>query len=395
MNYKVLWIDDEFKKQLDFIGEAEQEGIDIIAFESHDEGIKELNSKLDYYHAVILDAKVKKAKEDLIASLSGLMASRDRLIEINGSHYMPFFIFTGQPDYEKADWFRETYGKYYIKALDNERLFTDLKEAISKKKEYQVKRKYKDVFEVCDERYIGSDAAKYLLDILISNEFPSDSFNDEKYFNGLRKLIELVFRASNRIGLIHDKCIPNGIVNLTWCCMFMAGKEIELKTSSEVICCNVSHFPIIMANTIRTVLDITSAASHTESDKENGKLNFSEYKSTVKSNYLLYSLAFQLMDLLLWFKKYADQNPNIEQNKAQWKALTNTIKNGEWISGHVSKIIDSGWGTFKPRDGNFTIGILPKMVQDYDLKENVKIEAKVEPSPDGSKKYIKEIKLVS
>lgn len=394
MRYKVLWIDDEYKKQLDFIGEAEQEGIDITAFESHDEGIMDLNTKIDHYHAVILDAKVKKGKNDTIIGLRGFTASRDRLIEINNSSYLPYFIFTGQPDYANAEWFKETYGQYYLKALDNEKLFKDLKEAIAKKKEYQVQKKYHTVFEVCSNKYIGQEASKYLLEVLMSAEFPTEKFNDEIYFNGLRKLIELVFRSSNRLGLLHDKCIPNGIVNLTWCSIFMAGKEFELKPSAEKVGCSKAHFPLILSNNIKSALDITSAASHTEEERENGKVNFSEYKSRIVSNYLLYSLTFQVMDLLLWFRKYADENPDIEINRSHWKSYPVLSQNGDWITGQVTKITDTGWGTFKPQSGISTISILPKMIKDYSLAENMIILVRVEPSPDGLKKHIKEIKIV-
>ena len=140
MRYNVLWIDDDFKTQLDFIGEAEQENIDITSFESHEEGISHLNGKLDFFHAVILDAKVKKAKSDTVTGLSGLFASRDRLIEINNNSYLPYFIFTGQPDYLSSTIFKETVGDYYIKVEDNERLFKDLKEAVEKKKNIKYKR---------------------------------------------------------------------------------------------------------------------------------------------------------------------------------------------------------------------------------------------------------------
>lgn len=394
MRYKVLWIDDEYKKQLDFIGEAEQEGIDITAFESHDEGIMDLNTKIDHYHAVILDAKVKKGKDDTIVGLSGLTASRDRLVEINNTTYLPFFIFTGQPDYAQADWFKETYGEYYIKALNNDKLFNDLKQAIEKKKEYQIQKKYQSAFSVCSAKYIGEDAAKHLLDILISTEYPSERFDDEKYFNGIRKVIEFVFRASNKLGLLHDKCIPKGIVNLTWCSMFMAGKEFDLKPSTEKICCDKTHFPQILANNVKSALDITSAASHTEEERENGKVNFSEYKSRIASNYLLYSLTFQVMDLLLWYRKYADENPDKEKNKSYWKSYSPTPLEADWIFGKVVKIAGNGYGTFRPDVGLSTLSIIPKIVTELKLKEDMRISVRVEPSPDKSKNHIKEIKIV-
>ena len=127
MRIKVLWIDDEYKKQSDVIGDAEQDGIDIIPFESHEEGIEALMSNIKGFHAVILDAKVKKGRYDTVTGLSGLTASRDKLIEINNQGtYLPSFIFTGQPDYMDNDMFSETYGEYldYINIISGEYIWT-------------------------------------------------------------------------------------------------------------------------------------------------------------------------------------------------------------------------------------------------------------------------------
>ncbi|MFN8307334.1 MAG: hypothetical protein U0T79_11200 [Ferruginibacter sp.] len=393
MRYKVLWIDDDFKTQQDFIGEAEQEGIDILAFESHEEGMAELNKRLEYYHAVILDAKVKERKEDTVTGLSGLMASRDRLIEINKNSYLPYFIFTGQPDYTNSTLFNEVYGKYYIKASDNESLFTDLKAAIEKKEEYLVRKKYRDVFEVCSEKYVGDHAAQYLSDILCNIERKNDLFNNEKYFTGLRKVIELIFRASNKIGLLDNKCIPNGVVNLTWASLYMSGKVAELKPGNEKIHCSKAHFPVLISKNVKYILDIANAASHTEGpDPESDKLGLSEYKGQINSNYLLYSITFQLMDILLWYKAYADANPRIEANKKLWLSDASPDPGNEWVKGVVFKVSVNGWGSFKQMDDDKIISIPPQMVTNNKLREGDKIEMAVYPDSTGTKLYVSKIK---
>ena len=105
MNINILWIDDDYKLQEDFISFAEQDGIDIHPFESHEEGMASLEAKPNFYHAAILDAKVKNKKDDTVTGLDGLRASRDRLVEMNKDQYLPFFIFTGQPDYTSNEVF--------------------------------------------------------------------------------------------------------------------------------------------------------------------------------------------------------------------------------------------------------------------------------------------------
>ncbi|WP_431244237.1 hypothetical protein ACQ9BO_07700 [Flavobacterium sp. P21] len=72
MNINVLWIDDDYKTQEDFISFAEQYGIDIHPFESHEEGMVSLEAKPNFYHVTILDAKVKNKKDDTVTDLTGL-----------------------------------------------------------------------------------------------------------------------------------------------------------------------------------------------------------------------------------------------------------------------------------------------------------------------------------
>lgn len=390
MRYKVLWIDDAYKEQLPFIGEAEQEDIDITPFESHEEGIEHLNSLLDVYHAVILDAKVKKGKNDTATGLAGLRASRDRLVEINNNGYLPYFIFTGQPDYVSSDMFSQSYGSYYIKATDNERLFKDLKEAILKKDEYQIQKRYQRVFEICTEQYIGTSAQKPLLKILKSLNEPTDSFDDELYFTQIRIILESMFRQANKLGFLHDNCIVKGKVNLTESGLFMSGEA----TKHLNVRCKKSHFTKIISDNVKSILFITGAASHTVDAEIKNNINLVEYRTSVNTPYLLYSLTFQLMDVLIWFKQYADQNPDKEGNKLYWETLSTNIREGEWIKGTITRIADNGYGTFQPMDGGKSISIIPVKVKEHHLVLHQTIEVVTKIDNTGTKTQIDNIRIV-
>ena len=188
---RVLWIDDEYKP--DVIGDAEQDGIDLIPFESHEEGIEELLSNIDSYHAVVLDARVKKLKSDTTTGLDGLTASRDKLIEINNKgKYMPYFIFTGEPDYKDAVWFRQTFGDYFIKGQDNQRLFNSIKEKVQNKDEYIIQSEFKRIFDICD-KYFDPEVRKHLTEVLCSVKKPNVIFDDKLYFGQIRIILESLF----------------------------------------------------------------------------------------------------------------------------------------------------------------------------------------------------------
>ena len=87
-----------------------------------------LEKHIHDFQAVILDAKVKHKKNDTVTDLEGLRASRDRLIELNNNVNidLPYFIFTGQPDYQTNELFKQSFGEFYIKGKDNERLIEDI-----------------------------------------------------------------------------------------------------------------------------------------------------------------------------------------------------------------------------------------------------------------------------
>lgn len=326
--YSVLWFDDEHHRLESVKEEALRNSIRLLGYTNAEDGIKELERNLFSYDAIIVDGNFyssSRSSGDAVDDKALVSVARF-LDSVRDKKDMPWFIFSGQANFTKqknpfADVFKdnEVYDKN--KDEDSLRLWADIKTAADKQKETQIRHKYVKVFDVCTETYIGSEATKHIMPILSNIEEPGAGFEEEAYFNGLRKVIELIFRACNRYGFLHDKCISNDIVNLSWSSIFMSGKEVSLP-SGEIISSAKPHFPVIISNAVKSILEITSVASHTEGEnKDNGKSNLKDYRKWVNSPYLLYSLTFQLMDVLLWFKNYTDENNNVEANKANWNIV--------------------------------------------------------------------------
>ena len=378
MRYKLIWIDDQFTDQSGFITEAEQEEIELVPFKTSREGMIELENNWNLYDGVILDAKVYKNSEDETAKLDGLSNSIQIIHSLTSKRVIPYFIFTAHPDLLASETFNAMLnGKSsFLKNEDNEKLFREIKKAADNEPYTIIRHKYRKVFDVCTTKYSLESTNKHLFDILFSIENQWEKFDDEKYFNGLRKVIEYVFRAANRIGILHDGCIPDGFVNLTWSSLFLGGREVELKPSTMRISSSKGYFPNILANNIKNILDVTSSASHTES-QENQLLKASmlEYKNAISSNFLLYSMAFQIMDLLLWFKKCADENPNPLINKSYWVELGPPIANNQWTEGTIISIANNGFGNFQRKSDLKIISIPPYMISSLALKEGDIVEA--------------------
>jgi hypothetical protein len=228
MKYNVLWIDDECNNTgKHFIGLAEQYHIDIISFESHEEGIDYLDKNLKSLHAVILDAKVKLKKEDTVTSLEGLTASRDKLIEINSKFYLPYFIYTGQPDYMKNEIFKNLVGDYYVKGEDNERLIKDIIDKSSQLDEMITRKEFEDAFKCFDRGILNENSKKLFLKI--TKNLRNQNYRKEN-INTQRDFYESLLLALNKtIPCIPDFCFSNDGPNLEWCTKFLEDRGVTDK----------------------------------------------------------------------------------------------------------------------------------------------------------------------
>lgn len=294
MRYNVLWIDDEYKTQEDFISFAEQLKIDITPFESHEEGMVSLENKS--YHAVILDAKVKKAKEDTKTGVAGLAASRDRLIEINKDKYLPFFIFTGQPDYMEDEMFVQSYGKFYIKGDDNEQLIKDITSACENHPEIQARKLFPETFLAFDKGILKESNKKLLIDIITNIENKNYS---KKNLTTQRDLLEAIFKSLNS----PIPCLPDIFFdqvkgnkpNLEFCVLFLEDRATKDKTGTYHKLNKDINKSIRAA--IRKVKESTNEFSHLKEE------------DIVKYPFL--SNSFLLFEILTWLPDFVDSNyPN-------------------------------------------------------------------------------------
>lgn len=80
-------------------------------------------------------------------------------------------------------------------------------------------------------------------------------------------------------------------------------------------------FPVLLANNVRFILDVTGGASHTTVVDENERPNLTAYWAKIDTPYLLYSLTFMLCDILVWFGNYAEMHQDIQANTVLWRDL--------------------------------------------------------------------------
>lgn len=333
MNYKVLWIDDDCHTTgMDFIGQAEQDDVDIIAFESHEEGMLYLEQNIDEIQAVILDAKVKFKKSDTVTGLDGLKASRDKLIELNNKLDLPFFIFTGQPDYQSNEIFKQSFGEFYVKGEDDDRIIKDIIYRVEQKEDYILKKKYKDVLNTCSDNFLGKENYSRLLELVKHIEKSDKIKGGEDKLTSVRKIVEALFNSLGKLEIIPSDLIgAKGWINGS--SLFLAGKHNDYVLKEEVAS------PIITFN-IHKLLDIIQDGSHAYGDL---KFEVDNYIKNCKSDYFFRSCVYLLFDILLWFQEFVENNQDVNMNKARYKTIESRLNSTEYITGKIMQDSDGNY----------------------------------------------------
>ncbi|GAF05734.1 hypothetical protein [Saccharicrinis fermentans] len=388
--YNVLWIDDEPDKQDGFFDIADMKDIILHNCKTSREGIEELSKKINFYDAVILDAKGYNDSEDEVPKLTGLLNSIIKIERLSPIRKIPYFIFTGQKDVVDNTDIIELLEQYplYQKGVHNDKLFQDIKEAAKQNEETQIKHEHERVFEALSKynviEHFEDDATETLTKILIAIKKGDVNFSDKEQFTQIRRILEMMFRVANKKGLLHDKCILNNKVNLSDSSLFMAGED----THHSDVRCSKKHFPKLIADLVKNILFITGSASHTEEEvggvSSVDKQNLQEYRNTLRTPYFLFSLTLQLIDIVIWFNDYCDLNQDIEKNKSYWEDIP-------WINGTVTNVSRNNWGTFQDEQRKYNASIPKGLILKNHLRVNEKVKVKIKKENE-IRFYTKEIK---
>ena len=387
--YNVLWFDDEHETLESIKDDANLKGITLFGFTNAKDGLKELEDKIDFFHAIIVDGnfyKIPGQSGDIMDDTAmfnvGLTLEKNDL-----NRKLPWFILSGQINFTKEiNKYAKGFNKQVYDKANEEHLSTlwsDLKGEVDKQPENKVRIEFSNVFDACNDQYLGLNASALLLSSLLI--YKGQNHQDTKgAFNDLRMILELLFTKLNKIGLIPDAIFQTpGWFNPSG--NFLCGRHINYKLNEGVIHPIISHL-------LNQIIPITQDGSHIATEKL--KLKTNQFITENQTPYLYRSTLNQLMDILIWFKKFIDQNPDIEKNKMLWTIVQNseTDMETEWLIGTVSKIKEDKWGTFQPSDGGKTIGIPPQIVTGNNLKENDEIKITTKPDPTGTKTHIDKIK---
>ncbi len=375
--YKVLWLEDEQEKMDAFFDLASNVDIELILVET----VKELKEKVlteskNYFDAIILDAFGLIESKSEKTSLRALNLAIQFITEHKSKDLIPYFVlsaYLGEDDNKSV---RDLLGseKIYIKTNDEKKLLRDILESIPRKAENQLKFKYQYAFEACGENYLDQEKRIFkLLRYVESNDIHDEVDDPEDNLTTLRKIIESLFYKLGKLEIIPSEITTNkGWIN---------GSRNFLSNNHSIFNFKNSFIHPLVLNNLCQLVNILNDVSHAEGDL---KLKVDEYLQAQKNDYLYRSYIYLLLDTLNWFKRFMDDNNDINKNKYLWEVV-----NQDWVIGVVTKIAYNGFGTFQPESSNKIISILPNMVEEYKLSESEKIKVILKPNSDGTKLFIK------
>ena len=317
MKPRVIWLDDDIHAvKLRPTVAKFRNSFDIIECENIDE-FRDKSQRFEWDAAILDVLNADESPEDVIASIT--IVGKDKL----------WFVFSGQDSITQQDNFvkkllsKKEYIRSYVshpiyeKSTHNDQLIEDINNAVKNQRMWQVENQYEEVLKIADTLLDDKDCKKHLLDILSATSGVT-TIDSHLYYNKIRVILEWMFRAARKQGLLHDKCFDaRDHINLTDASLYMAGKA----TLHSGVICKQAHFPVTLADNVKFILEVTGGASHTTEVDERDVPNLTAYWASIKTPYLLYSLVFMLCDVLIWFNDYVAAHPDVIANKALGRFL--------------------------------------------------------------------------
>lgn len=342
--YKVLLVDDNKRLGESLQPKAEQYGLDLRQVVCWADAKEQLDNRDDFerWSAIILDANCTFEK-DAIPDLHFLDKVLEKLQGLFERHVsqIPWFVLTagGKSDFEfvrEGILSRErdkSWGDvFYFKDKPDENgkdqveiLFENIQRIAPLSEKNKIKFRYKNVFDVLKEHFDKQGESEGLmLDLLTELHFPKKNFEPVNYYNRLRKVVECLFRACNKIGLLPDDFIDadHKINSVQEASLYLAGKvsdHLHIRYGEE----GESVFPRIIAEIVKRILNVTNRHSHTAEIEEEEREELNAYCQEVHSCNMLFGYALQLCDVIEWFGNYAENHSDKEANLNKRVVLDN------------------------------------------------------------------------
>lgn len=307
--YNILWVDDEHEDMPAFKRLALDYDLKLVPYKSLEAGMAELEKNFVLYDGVLLDAKFFEKEDDSpdTEDTDYVHRAKEHILQLPKKY--DIHILTGQAEAFDSNVFKKAFKKVFKKGIsdDEDALFNSLKVNAEGQLDFQIRHEYKRVFEVGDDKYLGSKINESLINLLKQAKEINDFEQTKDSLLPLRKIIENSFDRLFELGLIPEEIYKAGL-NPTVKFLCNNKNNSGFSVTKKFMHPSIAYF-------FDNLVFITQDSQH---DKKGLKLNVDEYITNIKSPYLFKSLVFQLLDYLIWLKQFIDENPNLEVNPNLW-----------------------------------------------------------------------------
>lgn len=347
--YKVLLVDDNEALGTSLQPQAERYSLDLQQCECWEDSKHVLSNKDDFleWDAIILDARCVDRK----GSPADLHFLQIALTDFNGlcerfNSEIPWYVLTagGKEDFDfvmegikriprdEKGWGKMLYFKDKPRDEngkdDVDYLFENIQRAAPLRTRNKIKHQYSALFEVMKSCQFESESEDIMISVLSALHFPEENkgFDPVLYYNRLRQMVEYLFRAANKIGLLPDYFIEGGKVNLQGSSRYLDDKPFTPSKDSTILSIRYGEegervFHKNIASIVRSVLNVTSQRSHTTEINKEDKEELLAYYSETHSPNLLFGYALQLCEVIIWFGNYAKSHNDRAANLAKCKVV--------------------------------------------------------------------------
>ncbi len=270
------------------------------------------------FKAVILDAKGQIDENSPTEDIDHLIEARRDLDQWKGANiHIPYVINTG---FDEGATKQRRDERRYLKGNEKE-LYAELKVLVDRSNEQALRDRFSDVFAVLKAPYLEPAADPLFMNALLFVERGDKSGSDRLLMNPLRQVIEHLFYAVHRQGMLPDILVTPRI-NQRLSALYLRGDRVlhPSKSSPTVaLRCDRKPMPRIIADALDNILRVSSESSHADETIEGTNYALDNREALLEHGvtpYLLSTIVFQLMDVLVWFKRFAEAHPNPVANRS-------------------------------------------------------------------------------
>lgn len=336
VRYKVLWVDDDESIVKGTKLEAENYDLELVHFTNWEDAEEALRKNFQDYSAVILDANCKIHRGG-IEGEGFLTTAVVSLTQISGQagQWLPWYLLSAgtmnsfnsiiegvQYHHHSEEWG----SMLYLKVTDDTetsltKLFENIQRVARNAPANVVLHRHGDVFAYLGkDKLIQGEARSIMLTMLSALYFPTESKYFEYEGNPLRKVIEYMFWAAYRCGLLPQECIEgDDQINLLDSSRYMSGMETRhshLRYGKE----GDTIFPRHISDVTRHIINFGNKGSHIT---EENPYTIDDKDLTVGENEkeLYFSYVLHLCYVIKWFGSFVKDHPDEEANKRMKKVV--------------------------------------------------------------------------